>query len=52
MEVHRTRKSKIPTMMLPSEQNPGEYEEHFVVQDPEDLYRRAVVKQRSPLPQA
>ena len=32
-------------MMLPSEQNPGECEEHFVFQDPDHLYRRAVVKQ-------
>ena len=24
---------KLPTMILPSEQNPGEYEEHFVFQD-------------------
>ena len=32
-------------MMLPSEQNLGEYEEHFVFQDPDHPYRRAVVKQ-------
>ena len=32
-------------MILPSEQNPGENEEHFVFQDPDHRYRRAVVKQ-------
>ena len=35
----------LPTMMLPSEQNPGVYEEYFVFQDPMHPYRRAVVRQ-------
>ena len=40
-----SRGLKLPTMMLLSEQNPVEYEEHFVFQDPDHPYRRAVVKQ-------
>ena len=32
-------------MILLSKQNPGENEEHFVFQDPDHRYRRAVVKQ-------
>ena len=40
-----SRGLKLPTMMLPSEQNPFEYEEHFVFQDPAHPYRGAVVKQ-------
>ena len=40
-----SRGPKPQTMMLRSEQNPGEYEEHFVFQDPDHPYRRAVVKQ-------
>ena len=31
--------------MMPATRNPGEYEEHFVFQDPDHPYRRAVVKQ-------
>ena len=50
------RGPKLPTMMLPSEQNPGEYEEHFVFQHPDYPYRRgsseARVRRRSSLPQA
>ena len=38
-------KPELPTMMLPIEQNPGEYEEHFVFQDPDHPYRRAAVKE-------
>ena len=40
-----SREPNIPMMMLPSEQNPGKYQEHFVFQDPAHPYRRAVVKQ-------
>ena len=40
-----SRGPKLPTMMLPIEQNPSEYEEHFVFHDPAHPYRRAVVKQ-------
>ena len=38
---------ELPTMMLPIEQNPGEYEEHFVFQDPDHPLdvRRAAVKE-------
>ena len=35
---------KLPTMILLSEQNPGQYEEHFVFQDPDHPFRRAAVK--------
>ena len=40
-----SRGPQLPTMMLPSAQNPGAHDEHFCVQDPAHPYRRAVVKQ-------
>ena len=40
-----SREPELLTMMLPSEQNPGEHEEHFMFQDPAYPSRRAVVKQ-------
>ena len=38
-----SRGPELPTTM-PSEQNPGEYVEHFVFQDPEHPHRPTVVK--------
>ena len=40
-----SREPELPTLMLPSEQNPDKYEEHFVLQEPDHPYRRAAVKQ-------
>ena len=41
-----SRGPKLPTMMLRSEQNPSDSEEHFVFQDPAHPFRRAAVKQK------
>ena len=41
-----SRGPKLPMMMPPSEQNPSDSEEHFVLQDPAHPCRRAAVKQK------
>ena len=44
-ECREEMEKLLPTMMLPSEQNPSEHEEQFLFQDPAHPCRRAVVKQ-------